>query len=231
MGGLYPPIFFVAIDLRYFSIYNENSGGTMKKMLLLVVALVVFSYGQCLSAPISTRAGIKFGVNPGTYSLGGDQDDFKGTGVHFGLGMGTDILNLISLDMGAQFRTTNYSREELLGEHTYSYNNLYFPVFLSLKAGMLPLISPYIGAGIGINVQFNGTNRLEANGIVVETPIEGASTNAFLILGIGAEIKLIKFRIMPEFTANINAQADNEATAETEENVDYHISIGFYIAP
>ena len=202
----------------------------MRKILFLVLALVVFSYGQCLSAPISTRVGVKFGFNPGTLNLDDGLDEFKGTGVHFGLGMGTDILNLISLDMGAQFRTTNYSREELLGEHTYSYNNLYFPVFLSLKAGMLPLISPYIGAGIGINVQFNGTERLETNGIAVETPIEGA-TNAYLILGLGAEIKLIKFRIMPEFTANINAQANNEATAETEENVDYHISVGFYYAP
>lgn len=203
----------------------------MKKVLFLLFTIVVFSYAQCLGAPISTRVGVKFGVNPGRYSIGEDQDAFKGTGVHFGFGMGTDIFNLISLDMGAQFRTTNYSREEVLGEHTYSYNNLYFPVFLSLKAGMLPLISPYIGAGLGINVQFNGTNRLDANGIVVETSIEGARTNAFLILGLGAEIKLLKFRIMPEFTANINAQADDSATEETEENVDYHISVGFYYAP
>jgi hypothetical protein len=203
----------------------------MKKALLVILLLVVWGSAQCLSAPISTRVGVKFGINPGTYKPDGG-DEFKGTGVHFGLGMGTDILNLIALDMGAQFRTTAYSREELLGTHTFSFNNLYFPVFLSLKAGMLPLISPYVGAGIGINVQFNGINRLESDGIAVETPIQGASTNAFLIIGLGAEIKLIKLRIMPEFTANINGQADDPETQDlTEKNVDYHISVGFYYAP
>lgn len=205
----------------------------MKKIVLLVLSMMIFSYAQCLSAPVSTRVGVKFGINPGTYNLDDGLNEFKGTGVHFGLGMGTDLLNLISLDMGAQFRTTRYSRDEgVFGEHTKSFNNLYFPLFVSLKAGMLPLISPYIGAGIGINVQFDGKDRWDINGSAVETPIEGASTNAFLILGLGAEIKLIKFRIMPEFTANINAQADNQATENrTEENVDYHLTLGFYYVP
>lgn len=204
----------------------------MKKMLLVTLLLTVWCSAQCLSAPISTRVGVKFGINPGTLSPADGLEDFKGTGVHFGLGMGTDVLNLIALDMGAQFRTTAYSREEALGTHTFSYNNLYFPIFLSLKAGMLPLISPYIGAGIGINVQYNGINRLESNGITVETSIEGAKTNAFLILGLGVEIKLLKLRVMPEFTANINAQADDETTVDrTEQNVDYHISVGIYYAP
>jgi hypothetical protein len=212
--------------------YNNVSGGTMRKVLFLMLTVVIFSYAQCLSVPISTRVGVKFGFNPGTYNLDDGLVEFKGTGVHFGFGMGTDILNLIALDMGAQFRTTNYSREVLSVKHTISYNNLYFPFFLSLKAGMLPLISPYVGAGVGINVQFNGTNRLESGGLVVETPIEGSNTNVFLILGLGAEIKLLKFRIMPEFTANINAQADDAATeTRTEENVDYHFSVGFYYAP
>jgi len=204
----------------------------MKRVLVLMFTMIVFSYGQCLSAPISTRVGVKFGFNPGTYNFDDGLDEFKGTGVHFGFGMGTDILNLISVDMGAQFRTTSYSREVLSVRHTISYSNLYFPFFLSLKAGMLPLISPYVGAGVGLNVQFNGTSSLESNGLVVETPIEGSNTNFFLILGLGAEVKLLKFRIMPEFTANINAQADDAATEDrTEENVDYHISVGFYYAP
>ncbi|UCF70605.1 MAG: outer membrane beta-barrel protein [candidate division WOR-3 bacterium] len=203
----------------------------MKKLIFVLVLLTAWCAAQCLSAPISTRVGVKFGFNPGKYDFDDGQDEFKGTGVHFGIGMGTDILNLISLDMGAQFRTTRYSREEALGTRTFSYDNLYFPIFLSLKAGMLPLISPYVGAGIGINVQFNGINRFESGAIAVETPIEGSSTNAFLILGLGAEIRLLKLRISPEFTANINAQADNEATEATEENIDYHISLGLYYAP
>jgi hypothetical protein len=183
-----------------------------------------------LSGPISTRVGIKVGFNPGTYDPDDNLDEMKGTGVHFGLGMGTDILNLISLDMGAQFRTTKYSREEPIGRITHSYNNLYFPIFLSIKAGMLPLVSPYVGAGLGVNVQFEGTRKWEPNGIAVETPL-GGTTSAFLILGIGVEIKLIKFRICPEFTANINSGADDSATQQTETNTDYHLSVGFFYAP
>ena len=208
----------------------------MKRIMMIMLLLATWGAAQCLSAPISTRAGIKFGINPGTYDPDDGIEAFKGTGMHFGLGMGTDIINLIGLDMGVQFRTTKYSRtEELLGleyTHGYSYNNLYFPVFVSLKAGMLPLVSPYIGGGIGINVQFEGTERVENSGGAIETPIEGAQTTAFLILGLGAEIKLIKFRIMPEFTANINAGADDAATEDrTETNIDYHLSVGLFYTP
>ncbi len=203
----------------------------MKKMILVALLLVASAAAQCLSAPISTRAGVKFGINPGTYDPADGLDAFTGTGMHFGIGMGTDILNLIGIDMGAQFRTTNYMRETALGDLTYAYNNLYFPIFVSLKAGMLPLVSPYIGAGVGINIQFDGVLRLENAGGAIETPIEGAATNAYLILGLGAEIKLIKFRIMPEFTANINAGADDENTTAEEKNIDYHISVGLFYVP
>jgi hypothetical protein len=150
----------------------------------------------------------------------------KGTGMHFGLGMGTDILNIIALDMGAQFRTTKYSREDPLGRVTHSYNNLYFPIFLSIKAGMLPLISPYVGAGIGINVQFEGKRKWEPNGVAVETDLAGA-TNAYFILGLGAEIKFIKLRVCPEFTLNI------KPTSEDQEDKyrDLHFSVGLFYAP
>lgn len=203
----------------------------MKKLLFLLLALTIVGYAQCLSAPLSTRVGLKVGLTHGTYDRDDTQDKMTGTGVHFGFGMGTDFLNLLSLDMHALFRTTNYSRTETLGRRTRSYNNLYFPIFVSIKAGMLPLVSPYLGAGVGFNVQFEGTEKWEPNGVAIETPI-GGNTNAFLILGLGAEIKLIKLRITPEFTANINSGADDPATPyRTESNTDYHLSVGFYYAP
>jgi hypothetical protein len=100
---------------------------------------------------------------------------------------------------------------------------------LSIKAGMLPVVSPYLGVGLGINVQFEGTQKWEPNGVAVETPIGGTNTNAFFILGLGAEFKLTKFRIIPEFTANINSGADDPATPNrAESNTDLHLSIGFY---
>lgn len=204
----------------------------MKNILLVTLVLTAWCSAQCFSGPISTRVGIKLGINPGTYDPDDNLDALKGTGAHFGFGMGTDFLNLIALDMSAQYRKTSYSRDEVLGKVTYSYSNLYFPIMVSLKAGMLPLVSPYLGAGVGINVQFNGKQRLENNGVAVELDIEGTNTNAFLILGLGAEIKLLKFRVSPEFTANINSGADDPDTQErTEKNIDYHLSVGLYYAP
>ena len=200
----------------------------MKKIALLIVFLAVYSYGQCLGSPISTRVGVKLGLNICTYDPGGNANTFSGTGMHFGLGMGTDIINLVGIDMTPQYRSTKYSRDEALGRHTYSYGNIYFPVFLSLKAGMLPLISPYIGFGIGFNIRLSDTERFEFNnGTAIDTPIEGSETTAKLIIGGGAELKLIKFRISPEFTANIQARDENSE----EQTIDYHISLGFYYAP
>ncbi len=200
----------------------------MKKIALLIVFLAVYSYGQCLGSPISTRVGVKLGLNICTYDPGGNANTFSGTGMHFGFGMGTDIINLVAIDMVPQFRSTNYTRDEVLGRRTYSYSNLYFPIFLSLKPGMLPLISPYIGLGIGFNIQFKGTDRFEFNnGTAVDTPIDGSTTNGKLIVGGGVELKLTKFRLTPEFTANIQARDENSE----EQTVDYHISLGFYYAP
>ena len=198
----------------------------MKKITLTILLLVMVCYAQCLSGPLSTRVGIKAGFNPGTYEPDDTLGNMKGTGVHFGLGMGTDLFNLIALDMGAQFRTTTYSREEALGRVTHSYNNLYFPIFLSIKAGMWPLISPYLGAGIGINVQFEGKRRWEPNGVAVETDLAGA-TNAYFILGLGAEIKFIKLRVCPEFTANIKPNSEDQDDKYT----DLHFSVGLFYAP
>ena len=183
-------------------------------------------YAQCLPGPLSTRVGIKAGFNHGTYEPDDLLGNMKGTGVHFGLGMGTDIFNLIALDMGAQFRTTKYSRQETLGRVTHSYKNLYFPIFLSIKAGMLTLISPYVGAGIGINVQFEGKRKWEPNGIAVETDLAG-TTSAYFILGLGAEIKFIKLRVCPEFTANIKPTSEDQE----DKYSDLHFSVGLFYAP
>ncbi len=206
--------------------YNKSLGGNLKKTILTIILLSAVCFAQCFSGPIGTRVGIKGGINPGTYNPNDNLGQMTGTGVHIGLGMGTDIFSLISLDMAAQFRTTRYSRQEALARRTYLYNNLYFPVMLSLKAGMLPLISPYLGAGIGINVQFDGKQQLESNNVVLETPIGGA-THAFFIIGLGVEFKLIKFRISPEFTVNIKPTSDDQP----EKYTDYHLSVGLYYTP
>ncbi len=198
-----------------------------------MLALVVSLSAQCLGSPITTRAGIKFGVNTGTFEEGDGGDVFSGTGMHFGIGQGTDILNLLCLDMLVMYRATTYSRVEALDIiHSKSYKNLYFPIILSIKAGMLPLISPYLSAGIGFNIQLAGTERWEGDGGAIETDIAGLGTHAYAILGLGVEVKLTKLRIVPEFTANINGSMDDETTEDVKEgNVDYHVSVGVYFAP
>lgn len=199
----------------------------MKKLLVVLVLLSVYAYGQCMT-PISTRVGVKFGLNPGTYDPGGGATSFSGLGMHVGFGMGTDIFNLIAIDMTPQYRSTSYSRDELLGTRTYSFSNLYFPIFLALKGGMIPLISPYIGFGIGINVPASGREKFTfGDGSSSWENELGTGTTAFLIVGGGAEIKLAKFRISPEFTANLQPTEEENVANYT----DYHISLGFYYSP
>ncbi len=54
----------------------------------------------------------------------------------------------------------------------------------------------------------------------------GQLARTFDFLGLGAELKLLKLRIVPEFMANMEAREDT-----TEKRGDYHISVGVYYAP
>jgi hypothetical protein len=127
--------------------------------------------------------------------------------------------------MTPQYRSIVQVRDEPSGRRTFSYDNMYFPITLSLKGGMIPFVSPYVSAGIGINVPVSGVERFEYNnGTAVENDI-GGSVGGFLILGAGAEVKLLKFRIVPEFMAN------TLGTEDRSRRTDYHLTLGFYYAP
>lgn len=198
----------------------------MKKITIIFILCSVYAFGQCLGSPISTRVGVKLGFNPGSYDPGDGTDEFSGMGMHFGIGMGTDIFSIVALDMTPQYRSTSYSRDEALGRRTYSFGNIYFPITLGIKAGMIPFISPYVAFGIGFNIQITGTERFEfSGGNAVETD-RATETRGFLIIGGGLEVKLLKFRITPEFTAHISNDEDSDRGYR-----DYHVSLGAYIAP
>jgi hypothetical protein len=202
----------------------------MKKILLIPLLLAASAYGQCTGCLVSTRVGLKGGVTVCTYLPADGSGEFRGTGAHFGFGMGTDILKLIALDVTPQYQGTNYSRQETFFERTYSYKNIYFPVSVSLKAGMLPLISPYLSIGLGFNLIVSGYEiHKYANGNITQTPLSGSNASAYLILGLGAEVKLLKLRITPEFTAHIQPKPENDPNAA--QTIDYHISLGLYYAP
>lgn len=197
----------------------------MRNMLILSVASLMIL--GCGFKPIQLRSGVRTGLTFSTLDLADGNGIFKGTGGMAGLSMGSDFLQLLCLDMTYQYRSIVQSRMEETLKNIYKYDNLYFPLTLSLKAGMVPLVSPYLSFGLGLNIQLAGLHRWELNtGDAIEDDLGGGSATAFAILGLGAEVKLQKLRISPEFMANIQAREDS-----TEKAVDYHISVGLYYAP
>ncbi len=79
----------------------------MKKLIIILFLLSVYAYGQCcFSGPISTRMGVKAGVNYCVVDADDDLGKLDGFGWHIGLGMGTDILDFLAIDMAPQIRST-----------------------------------------------------------------------------------------------------------------------------
>jgi len=206
----------------------------MKKntIISLLILLSVLTISIPANAQVlSMRTGVKLGMIACNYDHDDNGEVSTGTGMHFGLGMGTDLFRIVGLDLTPQYRTTKYSRSVSWGRKTYFYNNIYFPVFLSLRGSFIPFVSPYIGLGIGINIIVGGHERDEyPNGTVIETPLSGSSTQGVAIVGGGLEFKLSKLRLIPEFTANITGSGD-EANPPQPTESNYHISLGVYYAP
>ena len=105
-----------------------------------------------------------------------------------------------------------------------------FPLSLSIKGGMIPLISPFLGLGIGIAVRFSGIERREYDDGTADEREIGTGTKGFVLLGGGVEVKLPKLRLVPSFTVNISGTGDKGEPDYTEEK-DYDISVGCYYAP
>jgi len=203
----------------------------LNKLLVVICLIAATGFAQCGGCLVSTRVGVKAGLILCNYYPGDSSNALTGTGAHFGFGMGTDFLKLISLDVTPQIMSTNYSREETSFERTYAYQTIYFPVFVSLKAGMLPLVSPYIGFGLGFGLimSANEIHRFYDDNDTTMTPIPGASATAYLIVGGGVEVKLLKFRIVPEFTAQLQPRPEDDPNAAETKN--FHLSLGLYYAP
>jgi hypothetical protein len=209
----------------------------LKKIIALALLLIVGGFGQCL---IGSRVGVKLGPNYCVFTPSDGSGELSDVGFHFGIGMGTDFFNFLSLDMTPMIRSTKFSRTgEIIGvpiRLSYSFSNIYLPVVLSLKAGMLPLISPYIGAGLAGNFMLSGTIRIESGGSAIEDNLENLENDFFFIFALGIEFKLPKFRISPELSINYNLTADipdpNNITQPYEgENGDFHFSLGLYYTP
>ncbi len=198
----------------------------MKTAAILGILVSLLLLG-CGFKPIQLRSGCRAGLTFSTLDLADGNGAFTGTGGMAGLSMGGDFFQLFSLDMSYQYRSIVQSREEEILKNIYKYDNLYFPLTLALKGGMIPVVSPYLSFGIGLNVQVAGLHRWEFySGDAFEDDLGGGNATAFAILGLGAEIKLNKLRLVPEFTANMQAREDT-----TEKAADYHFSLGLFYAP
>jgi hypothetical protein len=198
----------------------------------LAVMLVLNSAaGQCLSKPLAMRMGLKLGLTACSYDPGDGTATYMGTGMNVGLGMGSDFFGLLGFDMTPQFRTTSYSRDEALWRKTLFHCNIMFPLTLSLRANMIPVISPFIGLGIGFNIQLAGIERHEfSSGDAVEYELNDTGLLGFLVFPMGVDIKLNKWRLEPSVTFNITGSGDEANPPETLKR-DIDISIGAYYAP
>jgi hypothetical protein len=211
----------------------------IKRTILFSIILVVFCAAPVHAKIIGMRAGVRFGLIACDYDHDDGGDVSTGTGTHLGLGMGTDLFDIVGLDLTPQYRSLKYTRDEGLYNKTCYYDNIYFPVFLSLRGNFIPVVSPYIGLGVGFNIIVGGHLRSEfSDGNVVETSLDSGisimgtegTVRGNIIMGGGLEIKLSKLRIIPEFTANMSGSGDESNPPLTRES-NYHISIGIYYAP
>jgi hypothetical protein len=198
----------------------------------LAVLLVLNSAAaQCLSRPVAMRMGVKLGLTACYYDPDDNTGVYSGTGMNIGVGMGSDFFGLLGFDMTPQFRTTVYSRDEWWGRRTLSHNNIMFPLTLSLRAYMIPVVSPFIGLGIGFNIQLAGVERHEfASGDAVEYELNDTGLLGFLVFPMGVDIKLNKWRLEPSVTFNITGSGDEANPPETLKR-DIDISIGAYYSP
>lgn len=198
----------------------------MRVIAILVLTAALFALG-CGLKPVQLHGGTRGGLTFSSLDLADGNGTFTGTGGLAGLGMGAEFLQLLGLDMAYYYRSIVQAREYVYWKDIYKYDNLYFPLTLSLKGGMVPFVTPYLSFGLGFNIQLAGLHRREFDdGTAVEWDEGGGNASAFAILGLGAEVKLSKLRIVPEFMANMQAREDT-----TEKAVDYHLSVGVYYAP
>jgi len=199
----------------------------MKKMNFLLLILSTFLAGQCLM-PVKSYFGLQTGLNYSNFDPDDNAGTLSGVGFQIGLGMGIEILNTIGIQMTPMFKTTSFNRTILNVETGANFNNFYLPVFLQLKAGMLPAVSPYFGLGFAGNFQMDGAAYIGS----LKSSIDDLENDLYFSLSLGTDIKLIKLKVTPEFTFNYNLTADDPDTQNrTETNYDFHLSVGVFYTP
>lgn len=199
----------------------------MKKIIFLLFALTIMLTGQCLT-PFKSYIGPLVGINYSNFDPNDNAGTLSGSGFQIGLGMGVELFNTLGIQMSPMFKTTSFNRTILNVPTGANFNNLYFPVSLQLKAGVLPLVSPYFGLGLAGNFQMDGTLYVGE----LESSVDELENDIYFSLSLGTDIKFIKLKITPEFAFNYNLTADDPDTQnQTETNYELNFSLGIFFTP
>ncbi len=199
----------------------------MKKMAFLSFVLLSFVAGQD-APPVKSYFGLVTGLNYSNYDPKDNAGNLSGIGFQVGLGMGIEIGSTIGIQIAPMFRTTSLSRPILGIDTGANFDNLYLPLSFRLNAGMIPVISPYLGIGITGNFQLSGTAYIGE----IRSSVDDLENDLLFTFSFGTDIKLTKIKVSPEFAFNYNLSADDPDTQNrTETNYDFHFSVGLYYTP
>ncbi len=86
----------------------------MRKLFLIIIFLFTYTSAWCPGAPFTPQPEIRSGHNPGFYEYNDGRDKFTEIILHLKSGMGTAFINLMAIDITPEYRTINYSRDEIL---------------------------------------------------------------------------------------------------------------------
>jgi hypothetical protein len=198
-----------------------------RSMLALCVAAGIPAWSQDL-ATVRPYAGLKVGINYGTFVPGNNTDNWSGAGFQVGFAFGMDMAKVLGFEFAPAFRTSEYATTVLNTPVGARFTNIWLPVNIAFKAGMMPVISPYCGISIAGNFQLDGTSYIGA----LENDVSDLENDAYIGFIFGADLKMSKAKIVPEFSFNFNLTADSKDTPNVTESVyDIHMQVGIYYAP
>ncbi|HEX7320409.1 MAG TPA: hypothetical protein VF399_08650 [bacterium] len=200
----------------------------MKRMMLVLITTTsILAWGQGMS-PVKSYAGLKIGFNYGNFDPGNSGNNLSGAGFQAGFAFGMDLARVLGFEFAPAFRTSEYATTVLNVPVGVRYINLWLPVNIVFKAGMIPVVTPYFGFSIAGNFQLDGTGYIGE----AQSDISDLENDAYTGLILGTDIKLSKVKIVPEFSFNFNLTADSEDTPNVTESVyDIHLQVGMYYAP
>ncbi len=199
----------------------------MKNIAIILLVIGTLLWGQP-GNPVSGYFGLQTGFNYSTLDPDDNAGALTGTGFQIGLGMGIDFNQVIGIRFAPVFKTTSFNRTIINIETRANYNNMFLPVLFQLKAGMVPVVSPYLSAGLAGNFQLSGTAYIGS----LKSSIDNLENDLVFSLALGTDIKLTKLWLTPEFAFNLNLTADDSDTQNrTESSYDFSFCVGIYYAP